>query len=209
MQKFISTFVLVGFVVACSVSAFAQNVTNPGNVGPFSVFVRNADALKALKLSADQQKQFDEALKVLKASLESDPSKANKAKTEFTSTVRKLLTADQLTQAQVLAFQASGGLKFTRRGAGAAGNLFTLEALNITPEQRKAIQEIQQKIQAAVKEAGNSDEGKKKIEVLRKEQVEVVVKLLTPDQKKLADKLTAETPDFLLPKASAPKRKAN
>jgi len=208
MQKFVSTLALVGFVVACSVSAFAANAPGLGNVGAFSVFIRNADALKALKLTADQEKQFAESVKALKAGLEADPSKGNKTKAEFTTTVRKLLTPDQLAKAQALVFQASGGLKVNRGGAGAAGNLFSLEALNLTPDQKKAVQGIQQKSQAAVKEAGDSDEGKKKAEAIRTEQVAAVAKLLTPDQKKLADKLTAETPEFLLPKP-APKKKAS
>jgi len=203
MKKFVSMLVLVAFVIAFAQLAFAAQTGGLGQVGNFTLLVRNADALKALQLSADQEKQFDEAVKTLKAALEGNPASPQKVKNEFTAKVQKLLTPDQVKAAQVLAFQGSGGLKVSKTGVGAAGSVFALEALGITPDQKKAVQDIQKKTSAAIKEAGDSEEGKKKADALRKEQVQAVAKLLTPAQKELAEKLTAEKPSFLAPK---PKR---
>ncbi len=127
-----------------------------------------------------------------------------KMQEESRKSVESILSADQVTKLDVMVFQRSGGLD-------GMANVESLRALNLTEDQKKKVQEAQEKIMTTMRPTegfdfrnASQEERQAFMEKMRaagekaREEFQSALKgILTDDQKAKAEKLMKDVPEYL------------
>lgn len=188
----LARFALVLAVVAMAASpVLAQRP--PGGFGGFGGFdtdqltlLTQKSVQDELKLSEDQVKKITELAEKQRISLrdsrklsrEEMQKKREELAKANDKAVAEILKANQLKRVKQITLQ--------QRGAESFGDAEVIEALKVTKEQKDKIKTIEEDIQKDMRglfQGGNWQEGLKKMEGLRKETTEKLLKVLTDDQK--------------------------
>ncbi|MDR1492310.1 MAG: hypothetical protein LBT05_06290 [Planctomycetaceae bacterium] len=198
----------------------ANNAPSGFNFGGGLGVLFNEDARKDLGITEDQVQKLREAGEKLRGQFtppqegqRPDPTQLReqfqKIQQENRQNLESILDKDQVTKYDVLVFQQSGGLE------GRFVTVDSLRALNLTADQQKKIQEINEKAFTAARPPEGFDfrnatqEERDRFrtagEEARKKATEDLKAVLTKDQLDKAAELTKSTPEYLQRRGTQPR----
>jgi len=214
-----------------------------GGGGDVMGVLMNPEARTALGITDAQIQKFQEAGQAMFASMPRpqqgqmpDPAQMReqfqKMQAEGRKNLESILSADQVTRFDVMVFQRSGGLNSPDPASGGRGgpgggfgfgggiiSVESLRALGLTEDQKKKVQEAQDKAMEAMMrppqgfnfqtatEEERQAQFERMVEVGRqaREELRTAVKgFLTDAQKAKAEELMTDVPQFLQPPAGGP-----